>query len=80
MSALPTFDDARRDPWFWHCVNEAMETPGFVENWNRLHGFPVARSPIELMVDTATGAMKDRAQQFIRDVYETVYTRIPRPA
>lgn len=74
------FDMARRDPWFWHCVSEAMDTPEFLAQWRSLRGYQIARSPIEAMVDKACGVEQERAQEFIRDVYDTIYTRIPRPS
>jgi hypothetical protein len=60
------------------CVSVAAGNAEFVSNWMRLHGITLAGSPIDAMVDEASGRNDAIAAQFIADVKELIYDRIPR--
>lgn len=75
-----SIEDAKRDPWFWICVQEAIETDGIVENFCRLNGYAVPNSTIERMIDSATGVLSQQAKDFVQFVFDAVYMRIPRPS
>lgn len=66
-----TFEDVLRT-----CANNEQ----FVAQWARLRGFKLAGSPIERMVDDATGYSDDIADTFISDVRDLVWNRVPRQA
>lgn len=65
-------------------VAEAAKIPEFVDNYNRLTGnnfkFFIARSPMEAMVDKATGFKgfdEEEAWKFAAFFYEFVWSRLP---
>jgi len=66
---------------FWDCVREAARQPGFVELFDRLTGHHLAqlakRSPLDAMIDEATGRDREEVIAFLAFVWETVYTRLP---
>ena len=67
------------DPAFIACLRESIAVPELVANFNRLYGATLgARStPIEQMVDTATGKAKDDMRAFVEFVHFSIYTRLP---
>ena len=48
---------AYADPAFKRCMEEAIQTPELIENFDRLYGATLVsrKSPIEAAVDKATG-------------------------
>ncbi len=72
---------AYADPAFAICVTEAAGTAELVAHFDRLHGCSVGnlfkRSPIERMVDQATGFADDQMRQFVGFVHDCVYLRLP---
>jgi hypothetical protein len=84
MSATNESDMRIDDPeWFATCVHAAMLNLGFVAEFERLTGrvlVGIGRSPIERMVDDATGRTDAAMQAFVRTVYDVVYSRVPRTA
>lgn len=66
------------DPAFHRCLNECIETPELVENFDRLYGATLAarKSPIETMVDVATGKREDDMRAFTAFVHDSVYLRL----
>lgn len=77
----PTEDELRavREGWrgFAECVRQCLDSPSFIEEWARLRGFKVNRAPIEQMIDEATGYGDHVARQFLSDVWDTVWIRLP---
>ena len=67
------------DPAFIVCLRESIAVPELVANFNRLYGATLgARStPIEQMVDMATGKTKDDMRAFVEFVHFSIYTRLP---
>lgn len=74
---------------FYDCLLECARTPDLVSEFNRLTGRHVgeklARHPIEVMVDQATGfdqalaAYQDEdLRAFIEFCHDCVWTRLPR--
>lgn len=89
VCALRELPDARLqlpmaygDPAFMACLREAIETPELVANFDRLYGASLTakRSPIEEMVDAATGKQEDDMRAFVGFVHEGVYLRLPSEA
>lgn len=60
------------------CVAVAASNSEFVDNWTRLRGFTLPASPIERMVDEASGHGEAIAVQFIADVRDLIYSRLVR--
>jgi hypothetical protein len=48
----------------------------FVAQWERLRGVRLPRSPIEKMIDEATGNDSAIARLFINDVFDLVWSRL----
>ena len=67
------------DPAFIVCLRESIAAPELVANFSRLYGATLgARStPIEQMVDMATGKAKDDMRAFVGFVHFSIYTRLP---
>jgi len=74
MSGLPTFID---------CLYMAISEPGFITEYDRLTGSHLAalakRTPIEVMVDDATGHASNEMAKFCAFVYEFVWMTYPGP-
>ena len=70
---------AYADPAFIRCAHEAIETPELVSNFNRLYGATLGArvSPIEAMVDKATGKADADMQAFVEFVHNGIYLRLP---
>ena len=70
---------AYADPAFLRCLHEAIDTPELVENFDRLYGATLSTrtSPIERMVDEATGKRDDDMRAFVEFVHFSIYTRLP---
>lgn len=63
------------DPYFHVCVHEAIDTPDFVAQFDRLYGTNLARrgAPVELAVDDASGRSKADMEKFVKFVRAVVY-------
>lgn len=66
---------------FLGCVREAARQPGLVREFDRLAGTHLSkiaeRSPLDAMIDEATGRDREAILKFLDFVYECVYTRLP---
>ena len=74
-----TLPFAYADPAFDRCMHEASTTPELVEQFDRLYGCSLsrARSPIEQMIDKATGYQDDQLRKFTEFVHDSIYMRLP---
>ena len=63
-------------PSLLECVNSALMSDEYVENWSRLRGIRLQRSLIDCMIDEATGYEEHVAAVFINDVYDLIYSRV----
>lgn len=63
------------------CCATAIQTEGFVENYDRITGSHFGslakRSPLDAMIDQATGRETEEAAKFCAFVAETVWSRLP---
>lgn len=64
---------------FGDCVVEAAGNAEFVSNWMRLRGISLATSPIDMMIDDATGRNAETAKLFLADVHDLIWSRLPPP-
>jgi hypothetical protein len=75
------FPAAFADPAFVKCVEEGISEPEFVTNYDRLYKRNLSRvikaSPIEQMVDKATGFQQAEFRMFSEFVHSCVYLRLP---
>lgn len=57
------------------CIREALNTPEFIEQYNRLNGSRIGkpRAPIEQMIDKITGYEKDQMYKFFNFVRDYVW-------
>ena len=62
---------------FQDCLLECVRNPEFVDNWARLRDVHLPTTGIDAMIDEATGHDSVVAQQFIADVYDLVWRRLP---
>ena len=64
---------------FIQCVEVVLATPELVSNIDRLFGTSLmaARTPLELMIDKATGKRRDDLGVLLWFVWEMVWTRLP---
>jgi hypothetical protein len=71
----PPYDD----PAFMRCLYTAAEEPELIAEFDRLSGTNLARcgTPLDLMVDDATGRTDDAMAQFVHFVWEAIYSRLP---
>lgn len=67
------------DPAFLACVHQAAETSELVAQFDRLYGADLShkRSPVEQMVDAASGKKDDDVSSFMSFVHDCVYMRVP---
>lgn len=67
------------DPAFLGCLREAAAAPELVRQFDRLYGADLSakRSPIERMVDQATGKLDDDTAAFVAFVHDSIYLRVP---
>lgn len=73
MSDLPYYDSA-----FLRCLYAAAAEPELIKEFDRLSGTNLARhgTPLDLMVDDATGRTSDALEQFVHFVFEVAYNRV----
>lgn len=62
---------------FLDCVNAAAGQPGLVREFERLHNLSRGRTPIERMVDEATGFGDHYAQTFLTFVRRAIWETLP---
>ena len=55
-----------------HCWNDRE----FVREWSRLRGVSIAKAPITMMIDQATGNDKRIMKLFVVDVIDLVWNRM----
>lgn len=67
------------DPFFLTCLFEAVHTPGFVQEFDRLtgHNLSLRGTGLDLKIDEATGRLEQGMVDFVKFVKETVYDRLP---
>lgn len=59
------------------CLRETVNTPELVQEFERLYGTNLVRvTPIEEMIDRATGKREDDIQAFLRFVWNCVFIRV----
>lgn len=70
---------AYADPAFMACLREAIAVPELVHSFDRLYGATLlARSsPLERMVDKATGKSDDDMRAFVEFVHRCIYLTLP---
>lgn len=70
--------EAYLDPAFLACVYQAFETPELVRQFDRLYGADLShhRTPIEQMIDQASGKRSSDMGAFTRFVHESIYMRV----
>lgn len=58
-----------------YCINETE----MVQEYDRLTGsnLSLRGTPIDLLIDEATGRLDDELREFIYFIYDCVYTRVP---
>ncbi|WP_322997158.1 hypothetical protein [Castellaniella sp.] len=66
---------AHIDPAFIACLNEAINTPELIRQHDRLYGSTLMSraTPIERMVDKATGKTVDDMRAFVEFVHRCIY-------
>lgn len=68
---------------FYECLMEASRRDGFVREFDRMMGTGLSpeklqrRSPIDVMIDEATGRLEHDLCLFMAFVYEIVWIRLP---
>lgn len=65
-------------PGFLYCVLQTFDTDELVQQFNRLYScsLNVAKTPIERLVDDATGKLEGDIAKFVNFVHECVWTRL----
>lgn len=68
------------DPFFFECLKRAAANRELVEQFDRLRGtnLSLKGSPIERMIDSATGKLDDDLGKFVDFVREYIYERLDR--
>ena len=61
---------------FKQVVMFCYDQPDFVREWSRLRGVSFSKTPIDLMIDKATGYQAKVMRMFIEDVKDLVWDRI----
>lgn len=72
----PTGADAATVTQFFRIVAQCAANAEFVKQWSRLRGVRFGATPLEQMIDSATGFNDDIARMFIRDVHDFVWCRM----
>jgi len=66
---------------FYDCVIQCAGTPDLVKEFDRLTGHNLAdlkpRSGLDRMIDEATGRDKEGLEEFLRFVFDCIWTRLP---
>jgi hypothetical protein len=66
-------------PNFADWVTLCARTPEYVNNWARLRGISVPRTPMDRLIDDASGRSEDTAKLFMADAFD-LWQRISDPA
>jgi hypothetical protein len=63
---------------FVQCVHAAAENPELIREFDRLYGtnLSLRGSPIEIMIDEASGKLNSDLQQFCEFVWDCVFIRL----
>jgi hypothetical protein len=69
-------------PAFQRCLREAAATPELVAQFDRLYGATLVsrKSPLETMIDKATGKQEADLRAFAEFVHDCIYLRLPNAA
>ena len=59
------------------CAQICAQDVDFVMEWERLRKLTLPRTPIDQMIDEATGRNSIIARQFIADVDDLIFSRLP---
>lgn len=64
---------------FPEVVMECFDNPDLMREYRRLKGgdFGLPKSPVDAMVDDATGFVDEQAKEFVQFVWDVVWCRIP---
>ena len=66
---------------FWECVSVCASQPSLVAEFDRLSGHHLStiagRSPLDMMIDEATGRDRAAIEQFLEFVWDCVWIRLP---
>jgi hypothetical protein len=64
---------------YLRCLEESINTPELIRNFDRLYGYNLSRrgAPLELAIDDATGFTEAGMIEYMNFVWEFVFTRIP---
>lgn len=71
--------ELQTNPAFRLVVTEAIGTPGFLDEYNRLNGivFNLPKNGLEMLIDQATGAGESRIRQYLIEllpfIWRTIY-------
>jgi hypothetical protein len=72
---------AYADPAFNACIAEATSSPELLANFDRLYGCRLSsigkQSPINRMIDQATGFQNDQLKKFVEFVHQSIYLTMP---
>lgn len=70
---------AYADPAFQLCLHDAIETRELVQQFDRLYGATLTTraTPLERMIDKATGKADDDMRAFVEFVHDGIYLRLP---
>lgn len=63
---------------FSQCLQAAAANSEFVQQWARLRKINLPKTGLDLEIDRATGHDEAIAEQFIEDVWELIWCRLPR--
>jgi hypothetical protein len=69
------------DPAFQKCLGNAISEPGLLKNFDRLNATSLStlhlKSPIDRLIDEATGHQEESLRKFLKFVYTTIYLALP---
>lgn len=62
------------------CVYECLNNPDFMREYDRMRGtnLSLRGTPLDLAIDKASGRLESEARQFMADVADIVWSRLPR--
>lgn len=66
---------------FYAVLMRAAACPALVAEYDRLRGTALSKMPwrsgVEVMIDQASGRERDQLEQFVRDMHDVVFERLP---
>ena len=79
LSRSQLFSVRRDGLSFLQCAEECLKTPELLAQIDRLYGtnLQLKGTPIELMIDKATGRQAADLQTFLRFVWNCIFIRVP---